>query len=304
MAATNACESWSAWAAGRLAAADGYPTAFLMMSVVSLCSLSLMRGFAAGAADRTGAPPRDVSDVGRAAARVGGGCGWYDARRETPMLQSSTLLRSLRNSWNEIVAVLPDVILAVALLLVGWLVARFLRRQSVRVLRRLRVDELAERSGFDDYLVRGGVDLTAVTLIAGTIYWLVLASVFLILLDALGLPAADVLLGRLGAFIPNLVVAVGILVFGTLLARIAGGLVFGYLSNIGSPAAAVIGAVTRYALLMFVLFMAAEQLAIRSEVLVSGFQIAFAAVCLAAALAFGLGGRDWAAQVIARYTRK
>ena len=71
-----------------------------------------------------------------------------------------------------------------------------------------------------------------------------------------------------------------------------------------SGAAEPIGALARWALLVFVLFMAAEQLAIQTEVLVSAFQIAFAAVCLAAALAFGLGGREWAAQVIARYTRR
>ena len=220
------------------------------------------------------------------------------------MLESSTLVRSLRHSWSSFIAVLPDVAVAVLLLVAGWLLARLVRKLCVRLLRAARVDELAERSGFDDFLVRGGVDMTAVTLVAGTIYWLILGGVFLALLDALGLRAADVLLERVGNFIPNLVVAIGILVFGSLLARIAGGLVYSYLSNIGSPAAGPIGALTRYALLAFVLFMAAEQVAIRSEVLVSGFQIAFAAVCLAAALAFGLGGREWAAQLISKYTRK
>ena len=145
---------------------------------------------------------------------------------------------------------------------------------------------------------------TTVTIIAGTIYWLILAAVFVALLDALGLRTAEVLLDRLAVFIPNLVVAIGILVFGSLLARVVGGLVFGYLSNVGSAAAAPIGALARYALLVFTLFMAAEQLAIANEVLVSAFQIAFAALCLAAALAFGIGGREWAAGVIARYTRK
>ena len=135
-------------------------------------------------------------------------------------------------------------------------------------------------------------------------YWLILAAVFIALLDALGLRAADLLLARLANFVPNLVVAIGILVFGSLLSRVVGGLVFSYLSNIGSAAAEPIGALARYALLVFVLFMAAEQLAIRTEVLVSAFQIAFAAFCLAAALAFGLGGRDWAEKVISRYTRK
>lgn len=220
------------------------------------------------------------------------------------MWESSTLLQSLRNSWNEVVAVLPDLLLAVLLLVVGWLIAKLLRRLAIRALRAARIDEIAERSGLDDFLVQGGVEHTTVTLIGGAVYWLILAVVFIALLDALGLRTAEVLMARLAGFVPNLVVATGILVFGTLLARVIGGLVFSYLSNIGSHAAAPIGVLARYAVLVFVLFMAAEQLAIQTAVLVSAFQIAFAALCLAAALAFGLGGRDWAEKVISRYTRK
>jgi hypothetical protein len=170
--------------------------------------------------------------------------------------------------------------------------------------RKLIDDTALDPKGHSDFLVQGGVESTTVTLLAGTLYWLVLAAVFVTLLDALGLRAADLLLERLTTFVPNLILAIGILVFGSLLSRVIGGLVFGYLSNIGSAAAEPIGALARYALLVFVIFMAAEQLAIRTEVLVSAFQIAFAALCLAAALAFGLGGRDWAEKVIARYTRK
>jgi hypothetical protein len=220
------------------------------------------------------------------------------------MLQSSTLLSSLRESIAAVVAVLPDLGLALLLLVAGWLFARLMRRGTIRVLRAARIDELAERTGIDDFLVQGGIDSTTVTLLAGTLYWLTLAAVFVTLLDALGLRTADLLLERLATFIPNLILAIGILVFGSLLSRVIGGLVFSYLSNIGSAAAEPIGALARYALLVFVIFMAAEQLAIRTEVLVSAFQIAFAALCLAAALAFGLGGRDWAEKVITRYTRK
>jgi hypothetical protein len=220
------------------------------------------------------------------------------------MIESSVLIRSLRETWGRIVETLPDLGLALVLLVAGWLVAKLLRRLTIRTLRRLRVDEFAERAGFEDFLIQGGVRLTTVTLVGHTVYWLVLAGVFVALLDALGLRTAGELLARMVHFVPNLVLAVGILVFGSLLARVVGGLVYSYLSNIGSTGAEPIGALARYALLVFVLFMAAEQLAIRSEVLVSAFQIAFAAVCLAAALAFGLGGRDWAAQVIERYTRR
>jgi Conserved TM helix len=220
------------------------------------------------------------------------------------LFESSTLLQSLRRSLLRFADALPDLVLALALLIAGWLVAKLVRRLLIRIMRAGRVDEFAERSGLDDFLVRGGVEHTTVTIVAGTVYWLILAAVFITLLDALGLRTAEVLLERLGIFFPNLIVAIGILVFGSLLARVIGGLVFSYLSNVGSAAAAPIGALARYALLVFTLFMAAEQLAIATEVLVSAFQIAFAALCLAAALAFGLGGRDWAAGVIARYTRK
>lgn len=217
---------------------------------------------------------------------------------------NSTLITSLRETAREIGEVLPDLLLALVLLIAGWLIARLVRRMTIRILRAVHVDRLAEQSGFEDFLVRGGVEVTAVTLIAGTIYWLILLGVFVVLLEALGVPTANLLLQRLLVFVPNLVLAIGILVFGSLFARVIGGLVFSYLSNIGSAAAEPIAALARYALLVFVLFMAAEQLAIQSAVLVSAFQIAFAAVCLAAALAFGLGGRDWAEKVISRYTRK
>ena len=220
------------------------------------------------------------------------------------MFESSTLVASLRHRWSAIVALLPDLVLALVLLVVGWLFARLILRLAIRVLRALHVDELAERAGIDDFLVQGGVRFTTVSLLAGTLYWLLLAVVFMTLLDSLGFTSAGALAERVVLFVPNLMLAAGILVFGSLLAKVIGILIFSYLSNIGSTAAEPVSVLARYAMLIFVLFMAAEQLAIRTEVLVSAFQIAFAAVCLAAALAFGLGGREWAARVIGRYTRK
>jgi hypothetical protein len=220
------------------------------------------------------------------------------------MNETVTLLESLRLQAWRVWLVLPDIAIALALLVAGWIVARSARKVTIRLLRWLKVDELAERAGVEDALIQGGVRYTTVTLIAGTVYWLILAGVFIGLLDALGVRAAGELFSRAVRFVPNVLLATGILVFGSLLSRVVGGLVTGYLANIGSTAAEPVGVLARYAMLIFVVFMAAEQVAIGSAVLVSAFQIAFAAVCLAAALAFGLGGRDWAAKVIDRYTRK
>jgi hypothetical protein len=220
------------------------------------------------------------------------------------MNSSNTLVQSLQRQWTRLLDVMPDIALAVVLLTVGWLLAKLVRKAAIRVLRTVKVDEFAERAGFDDFLIQGGIRYTTVTLVAGALYWMVLLGVFVALLDALGVNAAGELFGRMVNYLPNLMMAVGILVFGSLFSRVIGSLVFSYLSNIGSTAAEPIGALARYALLVFVVFMAAEQLAIGSSVLVSAFQIAFAAVCLAAALAFGLGGREWAARVIDKYSKK
>ena len=220
------------------------------------------------------------------------------------MFQSSSLLASLERQWSAFTAALPEVLLAVVLLFAGWLLAKLVRRLAIRLLRAIRFDVLSERAGIEDFLVQGGVRFTTVTLLGSALYWMILLGIFVALLDSLGVRAAGDLFARMVNYLPNVLLAVGILVFGSLLARILGGVVYTYLNNIGSSAAEPIGAVARLAVLAFVLFMAAEQLAIQSQVLVSAFQIAFAALCFALALAFGLGGREWAASVMNRYIRR
>lgn len=220
------------------------------------------------------------------------------------MVQAQSLIESLERTWQVFVSFVPALLMAVLLLSLGWLVAKLVRRVTIRVLHRLRLDEAAERAGIDDFLVQGGVRFTTVTLVASAIYWMILLGVFVAVLEGLGVRGAGDLLRRMFNYLPNLVLALGVLVFGTLFARVLGGIVYTYLSNLGSEAAGPIAAVARYAVLVFVLFMAAEQLAVQSAILVSAFQIAFGAFCLALALAFGLGGRDWAASLLARHSRK
>lgn len=220
------------------------------------------------------------------------------------MDKTQTLIASLEKTGSALVAFVPAVLLAIVLLFTGWLVAKLARQVVMRILRRLHVDEAAERSGLDGFLVQGGVPFTTVTLIGAGVYWMIILGVFVGALEGLGVGAAGDLLRRMVNYLPNLLLALGVLLFGSLFSRVLGSIVYTYLSNLGSEAAAPIGAVARYATLIFALFTAAEQLAVQSAILVSAFQIAFGALCLALALAFGLGGREWAAGVLARYTRQ
>lgn len=81
-------------------------------------------------------------------------------------------------------------------------------------------------------------------------------------------------------------------------ARLVRAITFTYLSNIGISGADVISHIAQWAILLFVLSVALEQLSIGGQILVSAFQIGFGAFCLALAIAFGFGGKDWAASVL------
>ncbi len=214
------------------------------------------------------------------------------------------LWESFDSLGRSMIATLPDLLLAVLVLVVGWILARIGRRLTVRVLRLLQVERLAEQSGMEDVLLRGGVRFTTVTILGNVVYWFVLFATTMAALHLLGLEAVDDLFRRIVLYVPNVFVAIVVLIFGTVFGRFVRGLVFTYLNNVDVPGAEVISAVAQAAVIIFVVSVALEQLHIGGQILVSAFQIAFGAVCLALALAFGLGGREWAARVLERMWKK
>ena len=207
---------------------------------------------------------------------------------------------ALRLTWTQLQIVSPRVFGALAFLIVGWLVARTIRKLVLRLLRVLRLESAAERAGFEDFLMRGGVRFTTVALIANMVYWGLMLIVAMAVFNILGVPLSTTLLEQVGGYLPSVMVALVIVVFGTMLARFIGATVHPYLNNIGVQGAQAIGFLAQIALLTFVATLALQQLRIGGDVLTSAFQLAFGGLCLALALAFGLGGREWAAAIIQR----
>ena len=214
--------------------------------------------------------------------------------------QFATTLDSMKSFWWEVSAALPALLAATVLLLIGWVVARLLRRGVVRLLRLLRIDLLAEKTGIEDFLLQGGVRYTAITLLANLVYWMIMFTVILAALNSLGLQNASALFNKIILYMPNVIVAMLVLMFGAFIAKIVRAITFTYLSNIGISGADVIGHIAQWAILLFVVSIALEQLSLGGQILVSAFQIGFGAVCLALAIAFGLGGRDLAAHLLSK----
>jgi len=192
------------------------------------------------------------------------------------------------------------VLVAVVLLLIGWLLARAVQKGVVRLLRLLRLESAAENTGVDDFLVRGGVRFTVVTLIGQLFYWTLLLLFTIAIFNVLGLTTGLALMERVAAYVPNLVAALAVLVFGAMAARFIRGFVEAYLGNVGMKEGTSIGVLVQIALMAFVTVLALEQLGIAVNLLASAFLLAFGGLCLALALAFGLGGKGWAEAILER----
>jgi len=218
--------------------------------------------------------------------------------------QLNQLVDVLGGWLTRAAAFLPRLGLALVLLVLGWVAARLGRRLVIRGLRVLRADVAAEKAGLEDFLIQGGVRFTTVTLVGALVYWVVNLTVILAALTVLGIETAGQTIKRLVLYVPNLITAIVVLILGTLLGQFVGAVTYAYLANLGVPGARAISAVTRWAVVVFVIAVSLEQLSIGGQVLVSAFQIAFGALCLALALAFGLGGREWAARILDSFLKK
>ena len=218
--------------------------------------------------------------------------------------QLNHLLDVLRGFWEQLGAFLPRLALALVLLVVGWMLARLVRRLVIRGLRLVKADVAAEKAGLEDFLVQGGVRFTTVTLVGSFVYWAINLTVVLAALTVLGVETAGQTINRLVLHVPGVITAVVVLILGTLLGQFVGALTHAYLANLGVTGARAISAIARWAVVVFVIAVSLEQLSIGGQVLVSAFQIAFGALCLALAVAFGLGGREWAARVLDSFFKK
>lgn len=218
------------------------------------------------------------------------------------MEQFDIFLASLASFWTELASFVPQLLAALVLLFVGWLLAKLARSGVMRLLRLMKFDRATEKSGLETFLKHAELDVSVASILGNLAYWLIILVMIVFVANSLGLHVVADLFNRVVLYIPNVIVAILVLVFGTILARFINRLVFAWLSNVEFSGALTVSTFSEYAMLVFVFFMAMEQLQIANELLTAAFIIAFGAIGLAFALAFGLGARDWAARVIDEHT--
>jgi hypothetical protein len=195
-------------------------------------------------------------------------------------------------------AAIPKILAFAVILIIGWFLATLVQKVVAGILRTVHFNNLARRSGFADFVQRMGIETDASGFIGQVVKWFVRLIALVVAFDALGLPAVSDVLRQLLLWLPNLVVALMVLVIGGLAANALGNVVRASTAKAGFSNPNMLAKVASVAVWAFAIVVAVNQLGIAETLVNTLFMAVVGALALAAGLAFGLGGRDTAAEIV------
>lgn len=209
----------------------------------------------------------------------------------------------LSDAWQrfaeQVVTVLPHVLAAILLLLIGVALGMVVRRVGNWLLVASQVDRRLARLGINSALETVGIR-SSVAALARALQWAIVFVTAMLALYSLDARLASDLAERFFLYLPHLLVAVGILAAGGLAARFVGRSALIAAVNAGIPAARLVATATRAGVMVLAFAIAFEHLGIGRATLLMAFAILFGGATLAVALALGLGLQDlvrrWAAK--------
>jgi hypothetical protein len=211
------------------------------------------------------------------------------------------MLEPLRVFLRQMGDFVPRLVLAVLIVLIGWFLAKAARYAVVRLLRAVNFHVVTERAGLDGLLRDGGISADTAEVLGLTVYWLVLLGALVIGFNSLGLAYVSDLLVQVVLFVPRVMVALLILAFGAYFARFIGQAIAAWCRSLHLQDAELLGRLAQYAILTFVVLIALDQVNIGGDIVRQSFLVILAGLVFALALAFGLAGKEWAAEVLERW---
>jgi hypothetical protein len=214
---------------------------------------------------------------------------------------SDAMFTSLAAAMALLFSAIPKIIGFLLIIVAGWFIASLIERGLAAVLRSIHFNDLSERAGLTDFIRRMGMNTDAAGMIGLVVKWFVRLIALVVAFDALGLPAVSEVLRQLLLWLPNVVVALVVLVIGGLAARGLSNVVRGAASEAGLGNANFLAKTASVVVWAFAIVVAVNQLGIATELVNTLFMAVVGALALGVGLAFGLGGRETAAEILNKW---
>ena len=204
---------------------------------------------------------------------------------------------SIQQGLDAFFAFVPRLVGFLIVLLIGYIIARVVKTVIVKLLGRVGIDRALHSGSTGQYVNKVAPDVRPSTLIGSLAFWFLFLGAVAIAVSQLGIAALDNFVAAIGAYIPNIIVAVLIFVIAGVVAAAIGGLVARTMGD--TPTGKVVGSVVPVLVMAIATFMILNQLQIATEIVTITYAALIGGVFLAMALAFGLGGREVAGRMLA-----
>ncbi len=209
-----------------------------------------------------------------------------------------SLQASFSHTFNTIAAFLPKLVSALIILFIGYIVAKIVKNILVKVLRAVKFNDVADKVGINGFMSKAGLKSDASGLMGKMGYWMVMFTTLTLFFSNLGLPEVSGLLHQAVAFIPKLLVGCILLIVGMYAADFLRDLAVATLKGGGFESPNLVGNIVYGGIMFLVVSMVLNQIGIGGEIVNTLVTSVLGGVSIATAIAFGLGGREWAAKQI------
>ncbi|MEX0878032.1 MAG: hypothetical protein WDZ40_04230 [Candidatus Spechtbacterales bacterium] len=205
---------------------------------------------------------------------------------------TETFITSMQNLWVQFVGFVPTILGAFVVFVFGWFVASVLGNAITRLAKAAQVDKLFEQLGGMKHVRKAGLEWEVSSFLGGLVRWFFIIVAFFATIDLLGLTQLSAYIRDILLYVPNVVVAALILLVAAVVAGFLEKLIKASMKATEMGPAKFVGTVVRWSIWIFAALAALSQLGIASaliEILFMGF---VAMLAIAGGLAFGLGGKD------------
>ena len=208
---------------------------------------------------------------------------------------------ALQTAFQPVINLLPSVVAMIAVLVIGYVVARLLARAANAVGQRIGLDGAAERSGLSASMTKVGIERGLSAIVSQLVFWMLMCVFVVAAFNLLNLPSLSAATQKLVDYIPKLLAATTVVLIGLLIASFLRGVIATAADRIGISYADRLASGAYYILAMMTFIAAFDQLEIQSALLNQLILIAFGALALGVGLSVGLGGRDVAGGIMSGY---
>jgi hypothetical protein len=211
--------------------------------------------------------------------------------------------RSLQSVWYGVASFVPELIIAIIIFAIGWVLAALIEKLVEGLFKALKIDAALKSAGMEEVVKRSGYNLNSGLFVGAIVKWFIIVVFLMASFGILGLDQVNIFLAQVVNYLPQVIVAVLILMVAVVIASALEKAVIASARAAHVKSAELLGRVTKWAICIFAILTALVTLGVASGLIQMVLTAVFAGGALAFGLAFGLGGKDAAQKIIEKTSR-